>query len=98
MEKNICPHAIRCFPLPTHNQGPYDTSLYFSAYTTQETPSLKSACHEGLTPPHAGVLTTPPPLQATDHLGLVGARTGSREVGFRLGLGYGLAKETVTGK
>ena len=49
-----CSHGP-CTHSPTHNQGPYDTSLPVIRHKKP----LKSACHEGLTPPQAGVLTTP---------------------------------------
>ena len=65
-------------PPPTHNQEPYDTRHYQSCVTKerfreipQSPPVTKAEC---LHQPGCS-----PPLHATDHLGLVGARTARHD-------------------
>ena len=74
----VCTHVVvggscpvRFNTPPTHNRTKGPTTRHYQSYVTRN-PS-KSACHEGLTPPHnssqaaRGVLTTPLRLlHATD--------------------------------
>ena len=89
-------HTRRAKPLsntpPTHNQGPYDTSLS----VTRHKKPFKVACHEDLTPPQAGAHHTPPPARHRLTSGSSGrARLAmiASQVGFRLGLASALAEE-----
>ena len=86
---------VRCLSPPTHNQGPYDTSL---AVIRHKKP-LKVPCHEDLTPPHAGAHRTPPPARHRLTSGSSGrARLAmiASQVGFRLGLGLASPKRKGT--
>ena len=86
--------AATCLP-PTHNQGPYDTSLSVTRHKKRP----KAACHEDLTPPQAGAHHTPPPARHRLTSGSSGrARLAmiASQVGFRLGLGLASPKRKGT--